>query len=114
MFKGAAVMIVAVLGLLVGPVAQATADDPIQLVVTELDADAFPDVRLVVRVTDASGKAVKGLGPNDIEVSEGGVPQQARLDLAADVSPVHLVLALDVSGSMVGQPLADAKTAIIS
>lgn len=114
MCRVAASIFLALLALFIGPVTAALADDPIKLVISELDPGAFPDVRLVVRVTDAAGNGVQGLGPNDIEVLERGAPQQARLELAADAAPVNLVLALDVSGSMAGQPLADAKAAIIS
>jgi len=105
-------LVAAVAALLFGLQAPAAADNHFRLVVTKLDATAFPDVRLAVRVTDAAGRAVRGLGPGDIEVHERGEPQQAQADLTAEVAPVQLVLALDVSGSMAGQPLADAKAAI--
>jgi tight adherence protein C len=114
MFRRLAIIVALAFACLLGQITPAAADDPIKLVITQLDATAFPDVRLALRVTDALGKPVKGLATNDVEVLERGQPQQAKLSLAADVAPVNLVLALDLSGSMAGQPLADAKASIIS
>jgi tight adherence protein C len=107
-------LVAAVAVLLFGLQAPAAADNHLRLIVTQLDATAFPDIRVAVRVTDANGQPVRGLTPGDLEVQERGTPQQAEADLTAEFAPVQLVLALDVSGSMAGQPLAEAKAAIMS
>jgi VWFA-related protein len=66
-------------------------------------------VRVDVLVTER-GQAVLGLKPADFEVIDNGVAQE--VDLAAfDSIPLNVVLALDVSGSMVGEPLAELKAA---
>jgi VWFA-related protein len=66
-------------------------------------------VRVDVLVTER-GQPVRGLKPADFEVIDNGVPQQ--VDLAAfDSIPLNAVLALDVSASMVGEPLAELKAA---
>jgi len=114
MCRRLAFIVVVALASVFGQFTPAAADDPIRLVITQLDATGFPDVRLVLRVTDAAGKPVKGLSTGDLEVAERGQPQKPQLSLAADVAPVNLVLALDLSGSMTGQALTDAKAAIIS
>jgi tight adherence protein C len=114
MYRRIVLLATLAIAFLLGQQTPAVADDTVRLAITQLDASAFPDIRAVVRVTDAQGKAVKGLSTGDIEVVERGEPQQAQLSLTAEVAPVNLVLALDVSGSMAGQPLADAKAAIIS
>ncbi|MGH2451931.1 MAG: vWA domain-containing protein, partial [Candidatus Limnocylindria bacterium] len=114
MFRRAALPIVLAAAFLLGWSGPARADDPFRLVVTRLDANAFPELRVVVRVTDTEGRAVQGLGPGDIQVHEGGQAQQIEAGLTAEVAPVNLVLALDVSGSMEGEPLAAAQAAIIS
>ncbi len=66
-------------------------------------------VRVDVLVTD-NHQPVRGLKAADFEVLDNGVRQQ--VDLAAfDSIPLNVVLALDISGSMVGEPLADLKAA---
>jgi tight adherence protein C len=114
MCKRLAAVVMLAFASLLGQITPAAADDPIRLVITQLNATEFPDIRLILRVTDAAGKPVKGLGAGDVEVLERGQPQRAQLSLAADVAPVNLVLALDLSGSMAGQALVDAKTSIVS
>lgn len=92
----------------------ASADDGIRIAVTETDASAFPQVRVVASITDARGRAVRGLTAADLTISEGGVLQNATIDLASRTSPIALALVLDTSGSMIGRPLADAKAAMVS
>ncbi|HUG56550.1 MAG TPA: VWA domain-containing protein [Candidatus Limnocylindrales bacterium] len=114
MFSRAALPVALAAVFLLGSSAPARAEDPFRLVVTRLDASAFPELRVVVRVTDTEGRAVRGLGTGDIQVHEGGQAQRIDAALTAEVAPVNLVLALDVSGSMEGEPLAAAQAAIIS
>lgn len=98
------------LGVLLG--APALAAGPVQIRVTGVDASAYPDVRLVASITDAAGKPVDGLRATDVLISEDGRPQRAGLERVGEKQPLALVLALDVSGSMAGKPLADAKAAL--
>ncbi len=100
------------LGLTVLWARGAAGEEAYRLSVTKLDASDFPDVRVVVSVTDASGKPVRGLTDESLVVLERGAPQSAEVQLSSLVAPVALVLALDTSGSMWGQPIADAKRAI--
>jgi Ca-activated chloride channel homolog len=66
-------------------------------------------IRVDVLVTER-GQPVRGLTPGDFEILDNGVPQQ--VDLAAfDSIPLNVVLALDVSASMVGEPLVELKAA---
>jgi tight adherence protein C len=94
--------------------APAVAEDPLRVQIGNVDSSAFPLVRLVARVTDAEGRPVRGLTPAQVQILEQGEPRQAEVELASEVAPVVLVLALDVSGSIAGRPLADAKAAIAS
>jgi VWFA-related protein len=66
-------------------------------------------VRVDVLATEG-GKPVRGLEAADFEVFDNGVRQAVDL-VAFDSIPLNVVLALDVSGSMVGEPLAELKTA---
>jgi tight adherence protein C len=92
----------------------ASADDGTRIAVTQLDVSHFPEVRIVASVTDAQGRPVKGLTTADLTVTEGGLPQQASIELASQSAPVGVALVLDTSGSMVGRPLTDAKAAMVS
>src|SRR5205085_11427441 len=111
MFKRAAV-VVAVLAAQLLSADVARADDPYRIVRSRVDAADFPTVRLVASVVDASGKAVPGLRPQDLQVREGTATPSANVTLASMVSPVALALVVDTSGSMSGRPLADAKAAV--
>jgi len=72
--------------------ATAQADDPIRIVISRVDAGQFPTVRLVASVIDASGKAVPGLRPEDLQLRESNLAISATVTLASLVSPVALAL----------------------
>src|ERR1700716_2185872 len=90
----------------------AAADDGPKIVVTQVDASAFPDIRFLASVNDAQGKPMQGLGPSDLVLAENGAAQSATIELASQVAPVALAIVLDTSGSMGGRPIADAEQAI--
>ena len=106
------VLAVIVMQLLGAGIARADDPSPYRIVLSRVDPSDLPTVRLVASVVDANGKAVPGLRPQDLQVREGAVVPQANVTLASMVSPVALALVIDTSGSMAGQPLADAKTAV--
>src|SRR5688572_6592170 len=110
----AAFVLLAALALVLAVPAMALAEDPVRLAVTQLDASQFPVVRIAATVTDAQGRAVKGLQAADLRVSEEGRPQTTTVTLTDRVAPVALVLVLDTSGSIAGQPFSDAKAAMNS
>jgi Ca-activated chloride channel family protein len=56
-------------------------------------------VSLSVVVTDADGRQVAGLGPDDLTLLEDGVPQPITL-FAQEEWPIRLVVLLDASSSM--------------
>jgi Ca-activated chloride channel family protein len=68
-------------------------------------------VHVTVTVTDANGRLITGLTKDDFEVFEDG--QQVTVTQFSDKRvPVSLGLLLDVSDSMIGQPIVDARGAL--
>jgi len=66
-------------------------------------------VRVDVLATDNS-KPIVGLGAADFEVLDNGVPQQVDL-VSFDQIPLNLILALDMSDSVVGERLESLRSA---
>lgn len=86
--------------------------DDLTIRITQVDTSAFPDVTVYVSVTDAEGDPV-GVDPARIRLMENG--EQIPVDQiqgAGEVDPLTVLLAMDISGSMlyVGK-LDAAKTA---
>jgi len=80
------------------------APPPVKPFTVEVDVDV---VSVTAVVFDKSGKLVRGLGPKDIELLEGGVRQDVSYFREAssqgdpaDRVPLSVVLVLDTSGSM--------------
>ncbi|MFI5178096.1 MAG: VWA domain-containing protein [Vicinamibacterales bacterium] len=68
-------------------------------------------VNVSVTVTDANGRFVSGLKKDDFVVFEDGKPQEiAQFD--SERVPVSLGLALDTSGSMLGEKIVAAQAAL--
>lgn len=114
MYKLRALLIgLATIALVAGHAAQpAAADDGMRLRITQVDASAFPDVRVIASITDAQDRPVADLSAKDVVVSEDGRTQSAGADLATEFAPLAIGLVLDTSGSMAGRPIADAKAAM--
>jgi Ca-activated chloride channel family protein len=78
----------------------------------EIDYAESVDVQVVqvnASVVDRRGRFVSGLGSDNFRVTEDGVAQKI-LHFASEDSPLEVVVALDVSGSM-GAAIEDLKTA---
>ena len=78
------------------------------LTVVSTDAGAYPDVRMVVAVPGQVGDPAQSGAT--ATVTEGGRSRPARVD-ALPAEELEVALVIDTSGSMVGAPLAAAKTA---
>ena len=110
-WQGAVVALVIVLTLLLSRGAYAE-ESQVSLWVDWVDVTGFPDVTVHLNVWDSSGLPVTGLTADDFQVWEDDGPALRPVKVVEDTqAPVQVVLVLDVSGSMAGQPLADAKTA---
>jgi len=83
--------------------------------VNSVDVKAFPEVTLAISVRDANGVPVPNLDASAFEVIEdrAPVPRPIRSVMSATNAnfALSLVVVVDVSGSMEGQPLEAAQTA---
>lgn len=79
-----------------------------EVVLNEVNVDAYPDVQLFVTVL-SGGSPVSGLDAADFRVREDEV-DQAPLTVDPQLPPLSVVLAMDVSGSM-ATAMDDAKSA---
>jgi len=83
--------------------------------VAEVDTTAFPQVALTVTVRDANGLPAHDLDAHAFEVNEDREPKAQPIASVEPVVnaelPAGVVLVIDISGSMQGQPLADAQAA---
>lgn len=79
------------------------------------DTEAFPEVTLAVTVRDANGVPVPDLEASAFEINEDRAPvSRPILTLATTTNAdflLSVVMVVDVSGSMKGQPLEDAQVA---
>jgi len=99
------VAILASLALLAGP-SPAVAD---QLGLQSVDTSGWPNVAMMVTLPSSAG----GIIPSTVQVWENGVEiTSAQIKgVSAEPRRTDVVLAIDVSGSMKGAPLADAQEA---
>jgi VWFA-related protein len=101
-------------------VASAAGSGGLAVDITSLDASKPGDVVAVVSVADASGRPVVGLTKDNFVARIGGLPtaeagspapiSQVTAAVNSDIG-VAVVLAVDVSGSMEGEPLVQAQAA---
>ena len=60
-------------------------------------------VRIVATVTGADGAAVAGLNKEDFSVAEDSIAQEIAVFARDEDTPLSIVMAIDVSGSMAGE-----------
>ncbi|MBI2724237.1 MAG: VWA domain-containing protein, partial [Chloroflexi bacterium] len=99
-------------GALAAPRARAQAP-AVDMSVNQVTDSTYPDVGVVLSVVDAAGVPVRGLTADQFSASDDDGPLAvASVQSAQDASlPLNVVVAIDISGSMVGEPLARAKDA---
>ena len=92
---------------------EATAQTPssLDVIVSQIDDADYPDVRLVVSVTDETGRPLASLTAENFEVTAGEskLPLKDVQTVLDTGTGIGVVLAIDVSGSMEGLPLERAK-----
>lgn len=90
-----------------------TDDGTIKAEVVHLDRHHF-HVALALKITGPDGKVLSGLGEQDIEIREDGVPVTLKKFNGAGQAPVRVCLVMDYSGSMNGKKIEGAKAAALS
>ncbi|WP_449244717.1 VWA domain-containing protein [Desulfobacca acetoxidans] len=80
-----------------------------------LDIQSKPNhaVEMILSVLDKTGRPIKNLTPENFSLSVEGLPiKDFSLEpISSAKSPLSVVLAIDVSGSMKGEPMAEARKA---
>lgn len=84
--------------------------------VLKVIADAFPEVTMDVSVLDGVGVPVQGLKSSDFQVADNGRGATVTkvVETTSTEAGLTLVLGLDASGSLVGDPLSRAVEAMSS
>lgn len=96
--------------------ASARAQQVPTLTINQIDASKYPQLRAVATVLDGNGVPVPGLKADQFQAFDG----ERRLTISNVTSaqdatvPLSVVVTIDVSGSMAGDPLSQAKLAATS
>jgi VWFA-related protein len=95
------------------PAPAAVAAEPVTVNIASLDDSQFPNLTAVVDVRDANALPVAGLSLDNFRATVGDEAAQITdLQTAVDANvSLAVVLVVDVSGSMDGDPLTQARTA---
>lgn len=103
--------------LLIAPLllfaAQASATNSINVVVLDVDDSEYPVMRVTLTIADSSGRPISGLGPSAFTIDEtGSRASVTRVETAVlDHISVGVVMVMDVSASMRGVAIEEAKNA---
>lgn len=92
---------------------KSSALDNITLIYNQVDADMFPVIVSLVTVMDEAGLIITKLDENHFKVYEDGVRELPIIveELTASEIGINVILTIDKSESMEGQPVEDAKAA---
>lgn len=101
-----------VLSLLLIPAAAAQGGSGV--LIDDVDSSAFPAMTTLVSVQDANGVPIPDLDIRTFELVEDGRTSFPPAAVTQEINPnadVSIALVIDLSGSMAGEPLAEAKAA---
>ncbi|MDX2137366.1 MAG: VWA domain-containing protein [Chloroflexota bacterium] len=107
-------IVIAALLCLVLPAAWLAAQPAARLEASAINTDAFPTLTLSLSVLDSAGQPVRGLTASDFTLT-GDAAAQTQIvsveEVTDDNLPLAVVLAIDVSSSMLPSPIERAKAA---
>jgi VWFA-related protein len=85
----------------------------VALTLNQINIERFPEINIYLTIADERGTPLKGLEPNNFRVQEDGsiVRVKGVFPLEKGGEPLSVVLAIDRSGSMRGEPIRDALRA---
>jgi len=90
-----------------------TDDGTIKAEVVHVDRQGFK-IGVALKITGPDGKVLGGLGEQDIEIREDGVPVTFGKFNGAGQAPVRVCVVMDYSGSMNGKKIEGAKAAALA
>jgi VWFA-related protein len=115
--KKAAIVILAISGLLLINAPVARSGEPSQMRITQFDLTDFPAIKAYVSILDKDGKPVRGLDQRIVSLKENGAPANIRemrmVGTKGTSEPLSIALVIDQSGSMAGDKLARAKESVL-
>ena len=90
----------------------ASSEPPLTISMSQVDLTDFPSVAVQFSAWDENGIPLADLSPDHIFIQEGDLAEiHPDAVVPNDEAALSVALVLDVSGSMEGQPLSDAKHA---
>ena len=91
------------------------ADSSSDIIIKETDSEEFPEINLYINFVEGSKLGSQDLKKEDFRVFENGQEiEEINPERIAVISePIGVVLAIDTSGSMKGDPIIDAKNAAL-
>jgi VWFA-related protein len=83
------------------------------LTLNQVNIEQFPEIRIYLTVADERGTPLKGLTVSNFRLQEDGKAVRVKgvFPLERGKEPLSVILAIDRSGSMRGQPIRDARRA---
>jgi VWFA-related protein len=97
-----------------GPPLPTGAQGPVSVTIDNLDIDGYPDMNVSVTVRDANGVPIPDLHNDSFELIEDAKVSFQPAQVTTHVNPdaaVSVMLVIDISGSMRGKPIEEAKRA---
>ena len=114
--KAAVAAAIVVLGAITLGEHPALAGEPASVQINQFDLSSFPVVKAYVSVLDSTGKPVRGLGKEDVTITENNRPisidTMQMYGTSGKPEPFSLAIVVDRSGSMAGEKIRRAKESV--